>query len=237
MSRRIVLASTIAGAIVCALAAPADAHVSVDPPSAPKGATVRLSFLVPNEEPRATVTKLQILFPTPPETPIPGVAVGQKPGWTSKVTKKHLAKAIVTDDGTITDVVGEIDWVALSPAAAIKPGEFGDFSIDADGLPADESEVVFKAVQTYSNGDVTRWIDPVTPNGPEAVHPTPILELTSPAGATTPTTGASSPDTTAIAATATKDNSARALGIIGIALGAVALLFATGALMRRRRAA
>jgi uncharacterized protein YcnI len=233
MSRRIVLASTIAGVIVCAFAAPAFAHVTVDPPSAPQGATVRLSFLVPNEEPRATVTKLQILFPTPPETPIPGVAVGQKPGWRATVTKKHLAKAIVTDDGTITDVVGEIDWVA-TPAAAVKPGEFGEFTIDADGLPDDETEVVFKAIQTYSNGVVTRWIDPVTPNGPEAVHPTPILELTKPADATTPTTSA--PVTTPIASDTAKDNSARALGIIGIALGAVALLFATGALMRRRAA-
>jgi uncharacterized protein len=235
MSRRIVLASALTGAMVCALAAPAAAHVTVDPPSAPKGATVRLSFLVPNEEPKATVTKLQILFPTPPETPIPGVAVGQKPGWTSKVTKKHLAKAIVSPDGTITDVVSEIDWVASTPTAAVKPGEFGEFTIDADGLPADESAVVFKAIQTYSNGAVTRWIDPVTPNGPEAVHPTPILELTGPAGATTPTT--SSPGATPIVSTTTKDNSARALGIIGIAVGAVALLFATGALMRRRRAA
>jgi uncharacterized protein YcnI len=235
MSRRIVLASTVAGAIVCALAAPAAAHVTVDPPSAPQGATVKLSFLVPNEEPKATVTKLQILFPTPPDTPIPGVAVGQKPGWKSTVTKKHLAKAIVTDDGTITDVVGEIDWVASTPAAAITPGDFGEFTIDADGLPDNETEVVFKAIQTYSNGVVTRWIDPVTPNGPEAPHPTPILELTKPAGATTPTT--SSPGTTPIVSSTAKDNSARALGIIGIALGAVALLFATGALMRRRRAA
>src|SRR6266550_3060816 len=171
MGRRIVLASTVAGAIVCALAAPAAAHVSVDPPSAPQGATVRLSFLVPNEEPKATVTKLQVLFPTPPETPIPGVAVGQKPGWRTTVTKKHLAQAIVTDDGTITDVVGEIDWVASTPSAAVKPGEFGEFTIDADGLPDDETEVVFKAIQTYSNGVITRWIDPVTPNGPEAPHP------------------------------------------------------------------
>jgi len=196
---------------------------------------VKLSFLVPNEEPRATVTKVQVLFPAPPDTPIPGVAVGQKPGWRSTVRKQHLAQPIVTDDGSISDVVSQIDWVATTPAAAVRPGEFGEFSIDADGLPDDENEVVFKAVQTYSNGVITRWIDPVTPNGPEAPHPTPILELTKPAGATTPTT--SSPDTNPIVAATAKDNSARALGIIGIALGAVALLFATGALMRRRRAA
>jgi hypothetical protein len=74
----------------------------------------------------------------------------------------------------------------------------------------------------------------VTPNGPEADHPTPILELTDPGGAATPTTSEPPSGNAAIVAAA-NDDSARALGIIGIALGAVALLFATAALMRRRR--
>lgn len=237
MVRRIVLASAMAGAIVCSLASAADAHVSIDPPSAPQGSTVKLSFLVPNEENKATVTKVQIAFPTPPEAPIPGVAVAQKPGWRSTVTTKHLAKPVTTDDGTISDIVSEIDWVAITPASAVKPGEFGEFSIDADGLP-DAKQVVFKAVQTYSTGTIVRWIDPVT-GGTEPEHPTPILELTAPAGSdTTPTTSSVSTGGAAtVISTSTKDNSARALGIIGIALGAVALVFATGALLRRRRAA
>jgi hypothetical protein len=44
-------------------------------------------------------------------------------------------------------------------------------------------------------------------------------------------------DATTVIASSTKDNSARALGVIGIALGAVALVFATGALIRKRRSA
>ena len=238
MSRRIVLASALAGAIVCVLAAPAAAHVTIDPPSAPQGSTVKLSFLVPNEEKTATVTKVQILFPAPPEAPIPNVSVGQKPGWKTTVTNKHLAKAIVTDDGSIVDIVSEIDWVALTPAAAVRPGEFGEFTIDADGLP-NATQVVFKAVQTYSNNHVVRWIDPVTPGGTEPANPTPILELTPPTSSdtSTPTSSVSTGGAATIVSTTTKDNSARALGAIGIALGAVALVFATGALVRRRRAA
>ena len=238
MSRRFVRASALAGAIVCLAATPAAAHGSIDPPSAPQGSTVKLSFIVPNEEDTATVNKVQIAFPTPPDTPIPGVSVGQKPGWRTTVTTKHLATPIQTDDGTISDVVSEIDWVALTPANAIKPGEFGEFTVDADGLPDDEDQVVFKALQTYSNRQVVRWIDPVTPGGEAPEHPTPILELTAPDGGTeTPTTSSvSTGDAATIVATTTKDNSARALGIIGIALGAVALVGATGALLRKRRA-
>jgi uncharacterized protein YcnI len=238
MSKRIAVVSALAGAFLFALASSADAHVTISPASAPQGSTTKLSFLVPNEEAKATVTKVQIAFPIPPDTPIPGVAVGQKPGWRSTVRTTHLTKPITTDDGTISDIVSEIDWVATTPASAVKPGEFGEFVIDADGLPDKESQVVFKAVQTYSNGNVVRWIDPVTPGGQEPEHPTPILELTAPGnGSTATTTPVSTGGATTVIATTTKDNSARALGVIGIALGAVALVLATGALIRKRRAA
>ena len=236
MSKRIAAAAAVAGAIVCAFAAPAAAHVTIDPPSAPKGGTVRLSFLAPNEEANAKMTELQVAFPTPPDTPIPAVSVEAKTGWTITVRTLKLTKPIVTDDGTIDTVVSEIDWKADRPANGIAKEQFGEFTIDADGLPTNESQVVFKAIQTYSNGDVVRWIDPVTATGPPAANPTPILELTNPAGGGTPTTSGAPASTNAVATASAKDNSARALGIIGIALGAVALLFATGALMRKRRA-
>jgi uncharacterized protein len=241
MSRRFVRASALAGAIVCLVATPAAAHVSIDPPSAPRGSTVKLSFIVPNEEDTATVNRVQIAFPTPPDAPIAGVSVGQKPGWRSTITTRRHAEPIQTDDGSISEIVSVIDWIALTPANAIKPGEFGEFTIDADGLPDDADQVVFKAIQTYSNRQVVRWIDPVTPGGEEPAHPTPALELTAPENGghdeTPPTSSVSTGDaTTILSTTATKDNSARALGVIGIALGAVALVGATGALARKRRA-
>jgi uncharacterized protein YcnI len=239
MSKRITVVSALAGAFLFALASTADAHVSISPASAPQGSTTKLSFLVPNEQAKATVTKVQIAFPVPPDTPIPGVAVGQKPGWRSTVKTTHLSKPITTDDGTISDIVSEIDWVAITPASAVRPGQFGEFTIDADGLPDRENQVVFKAVQTYSDGTVTRWIDPVTAGGEQPEHPTPILELTKPdsgGSGTATTTPVSTGDATAVVAGSTKDNSARALGAIAIALGAVALVLATGALLRKRRA-
>jgi len=237
MRKRILFASALVGVIVCALAVPASAHVTVDPSSAPRGGTVKLSFLAPNEEPTAKMTELQISLPTPPQTPIATVSVEAKPGWTVRVTTTKLAKPLVTADGTVSEIVSQVDWKAKTGPDTIAPQQFGEFTIDADGLPDQGNQVVFKAIQTYSNGKVVRWIDPVTPGGPEAEHPTPILELTNPAGDATATTAPpSSGGTAPSVSAATKDNSARALGIIAIVLGAVALLFATGALMRKRRA-
>src|SRR5882757_6577801 len=126
MGKRIAVTAVITGAIVCALAAPAAAHVTVDPPSAPQGSTVKLSFLVPNEEPTARVTDVQIAFPIPPQTPIPTVVVGQKPGWTVKVTTQKLTQPLVTDDGSISEVVARIEWKAKTAADAIAPEQFGE---------------------------------------------------------------------------------------------------------------
>jgi len=238
MHRRFIVAGAIVGTVVCAFAGPASAHVTIDPPSVPKGSTVKLSFEVPNESATLKTTKVQIVFPAEPAV-IPGVSVLAKPGWKFNVVTTKLAKPITTDDGTIDEVVGSITWTANSPADAIGDGEFGEFTVDADGIPEDADQLVFKAVQTYSDGSVTRWVDPVTAGGPEADHPTPILKLTAPEGeasATTPTTAASTGGGTTVVSTSTKDNSARALGLVGMVLGAAALLFGTSALMKKRKA-
>ena len=229
MRKSLVVAALVV-TVVLGWAGVASAHVTVDPPSAPQGGTVKLSFLAPNEEPPATVTELQIFFPVPPETPIPTVTVEPKPGWTFHLTNLHLAKPIVTDDGSIAQIVSEIDWKAENPAAAIGANEFGEFTIDADGLPDHGSQVVFKALQTYSNGQIVRWIDPETPGQPEPAHPTPILELTNPNGS-----AGSAATSTATATTSTKDSTARAIAIAALIVGVIALLGIALLLFRRRR--
>jgi hypothetical protein len=96
----------------------------------------------------------------------------------------------------VTRAVAEIIWTADSPAAAIKPGEFDEFNVSAGPLPTTPT-MEFKALQTYSNGDIVRWIDPSTPGQAEPEHPAPVLTL-APAGAATsdptPATSASSGD-------------------------------------------
>jgi len=236
MKRRILVGVACVGAIVCGTAAPAFAHVTIDPPSVPQGSTSKLSILVPDELSPATTTEVQVFLPTAPNA-IHAVAVEAKPGWRYTISKKHLAKPITTADGTINEVVDAIDWKATTPAAAIRPDEFGEFTINADGIPSGTSQLVFKAIQTYSDGTVVRWIDPVSAGGPAADHPTPILTLTPPqsGGSVTTTTVTPSTSGTTIISN-TKDNSARALAAVAMVLGAVALLAATGALIRRRRA-
>jgi uncharacterized protein len=241
MIRRLIVAGAVVLTATGALAAPAAAHVTIEPPSAPKGSTTQLSFIVPNESATARTNRVQVYFPTAPDA-IPAVSVQALDGWHFSIRKQRLESPIVTDDGSINEVVASITWVANNASTAIGPDEYAAFSINAEGLPEDTDEVAFRVVQGYTDGSSVRWIDPVSETGPEAEFPTPVLELTdepSPDDGTTATTEPlnSDEDTAGgVITVSAQDDNARALAVIGIVVGGVALVAATGALMRRRRA-
>ncbi len=52
------------------------------------------------------------------------------------------------------------------------------FTVLAGTLPSASNQLVFKALQTYSDGTVISWIDPIVEGAPAPDHPTPILKLT-----------------------------------------------------------
>ena len=96
------------------------------------------------------------------------------PGWTTKVTKTKLAKPVTTDEGDkITEQVSTITWTGNGSAGKIGPGQFQDFGLSV-ALPDEPGKsLTFKALQTYSNGEVVRWI-----GAPDAEEPAPQVQLT-----------------------------------------------------------
>ena len=239
MLRKLTFAGIVA-ALVVGWAVPAWAHVTVAPESAPKGGEdQQITFRVPSEEDSPT-TKVQIALPTDP--PLVGVLAQPVAGWKVAVTTQHLAKAIQTDDGPVSDIVNQVTWTADDAASGVQPDQFQGFQILVGSLPDEGDQVVFKAVQTYANGDVVNWVDPVTPGGPEAEHPTPILTLTagegSASGSETTTTVATNGAASGAVKTA-KDNAdtAKTIGIIAIVFSVLALIgVAIGFAMRRKPA-
>jgi uncharacterized protein YcnI len=232
MSRRIVFGGLVL-ALVGLMAAPAWAHVTIAPDSADQGATdVEIAFRVPNEEATNT-TKIQIAIPT--DHPLLGVLAQPVPGWTAKVTTVKFKTPVHTDDGDVTDAVSEVDWTANTTADGVAQGDYQRFQIIVGQLP-ETSGIVFKAVQTYANGDVVRWIE----TGDAAEHPAPVMTLTKPGAAATPTSQPTTTPTTPTATASTVKKSdvdtARTFGIIGIVVGALGLLVAGAALASRRKA-
>ena len=219
--RNTLLASTALAAALLAAPAVADAHVTLQPKQAPAGGFVRLDVRVPNERDDANTTKVDVKFP-------PGFAEAsyQKvPGWTVKVTKAKLAKPIQTDDGAVTEGVSRITWTADSTADGIPPGAFQDFglSVQVPGKAGDT--LTFKALQTYSNGTVVRWI------GPEGSDtPAPTVQVTAAGGA------AATPAATATPAKAS-GGSSNGLAITALIVAALGLITGVAALSSRRGAA
>ncbi|MEY9870733.1 uncharacterized protein YcnI [Streptacidiphilus sp. MAP12-33] len=220
--RRLAVPAALAAGGVLLLAGPASAHVTVQPDAATAGAADQVfAFRVPNESDTASTVKVDVYFP--PTYPIASALVGAVPGWTSEVKTTKLAQPIQTDDGPVTDAVSEIIWTG----GKIAPGQYQDFTVDFGQLPKDARQLVFKTLQTYSDGSVVRWIDaPATSGGTEPQHPAPTLNLTAAASDTgsagstdAKASGGSGQATVAASSTSDSDTAARVLGGVGVAVG------------------
>jgi periplasmic copper chaperone A len=218
MLRRFALAVAFACTFVVLDAAVAAAHVTVSPPAIPQGTDdVILTFRVPNESATAVVDGLRIHFPL--DHPIVLLNPEAGSGWQVAVHKTALPKPVTTDDGTFTSTVSEIDWTGGS----IPVGQFGEFNILAQGIPTGTPALVFKAIQSYSDGTVVSWIQVPTRAVPDPPHPAPTITLTAPGGgapsATTTTAGpAQSATQTAVATGGTNWQSIAALILAALAL-------------------
>jgi uncharacterized protein YcnI len=199
----------------------AGAHVTVRPGSVPAGSKdVELAFRVPDERDNASTVGLQVFFPT--DLPVLGVNVLPVPGWSWRVETAHLPTPVQTDDGPVSQVVRDVAWSAT--AGGIGPGQYGEFTVLAGAVPSRAGRVAFKALQTYSSGEVVRWIEVPSSHDPSPSMPAPVLTLTPgtssvPVGASS--SGAGTDDALSIAA----------LVVAVVALGGVAV-----GLRRSRRA-
>ena len=223
---RTAIVSIIAAAGTALLALPASAHVTVSPGSAQSGSAAVLTFHVPNEEATADTTQVDIQIPT--DHPIAQLLVQPVQGWTISVKTVTLAKPLVTDDGQFNQAVSEVIW----SGGKVAPGQFQDFSVSADPLPDGVAQLAFKAIQTYSNGDVVRWIDLPQAGQPEPDHPAAVLTLTAGTAAGSGSGSAAAPTVTAAASGS--DALARGVAFGGLACGLAALALAGFGWWRRR---
>jgi uncharacterized protein YcnI len=216
--RRAATVSAVAAAFVLGLAGPAAAHVTVNPSTATQGGYTKVAFRVPNESDTASTTKLEVNLPA--ESPIGSVSVKPVPGWTAVAEKSKLATPVKVHDSEITEAVTKITWTAAA-GSEIKPGTFQEFDVSLGPLPATD-QIVFKALQTYSDGAVVRWIDEPTTDGTEPESPAPVLKLAA-ASAATPSAAAPAPTTEAAAEEGDSGNGT-AFGIAGLVAGLAGLI-------------
>ncbi|MEV7032472.1 YcnI family protein [Streptomyces sp. NPDC093272] len=233
---RLAAVTAVAGTAVLAVSSPAFAHVSVQPEgTAAKGGYAVIDFKVPNERDNASTTKVEVTFPA--DHPLASVMPQPMAGWKIEVTKAKLAKPMEMHGEKISEAVTKVTWTAEDKG--VEPGYFQKFPLSVGALPENTDELVFKAIQTYSNKEVVRWIEVQQKGQEEPENPAPTLALSAAADdhhATAAEDTAAKTETTASddsGATGGSDTTARVLGVVGIVVGAAGVAY--GALAGRRR--
>jgi uncharacterized protein YcnI len=202
------VATVVAGAVLAvgALAGPAFAHVQVEAtPGSPGATDATLKIMAAGESGTAGTSKLDVV--ADPAIPADQVTVVSGPtGWT-------LAPG--TDGG----------FTLSGPALA--KGADAEISLKVKTLP-NVPQVTFKVVQTYSDGQVVRWIELPGPDGKEPDNPAPVVKLT--AGAASAVSPKPANDDDADSAGAAKSGSLARTGAADrpLAAGAGLLLLAGG---------
>jgi uncharacterized protein YcnI len=241
---RLAATGAVTACAVVVLSSPAFAHVSVQPEgTAAKGGYAVIDFKVPNERDDASTTRLEVTFPT--DHPLASAMPEPMNGWKIKVTKAKLTKPLEVHGEKISEAVSKITWTA--DGKGVEPGYFQKFPVSVGALPEDTDELVFKALQTYSDNEVVRWIEVQKEGAQEPENPAPVLALSAASedghshGSTAEDASAESDDpktaeNTAAdtsASSAGSDITARVLGVVGIVVGALGVAY--GVLAGRRR--
>jgi uncharacterized protein YcnI len=225
MLRRVAACIAVAAVVFPSAAA---AHVTVNPGEWEAGGFARFDVRVPNERPNADTTEVTVQFPDG----LTFVSFQPKPGWKRTIEMETLAEPIEVFGEEITEQVASVTW----SGGVIKPGEFDEFGLSFRVPETPGESLLFPSLQTYSNGEVVRWVDP----DPEAETPAPQVAILPPPGdeaaaeeTTTEEAGAAGETTTeaeAVPAANTEDDGddstatvALILGIAGLAAGLIAL--------------
>ena len=225
MNRKTIIATVLAASL--AAPAAASAHVTMQPSEAPAGGFTVLNVRVPNESDSSGTRKVAVQMPDG----FTSASYQKVAGWTVKVTRGKAPKPIEVHGEQVADQVDTVTFTSRTKGADIGPGQFQDFPLSVripDGKAG--AKLTFKAVQTYRDRQVVRWI-----GAPDADSPAPQVTLTAAEAAHGAKHEAEAAP--AAASTAGDDGSGSdGLAIAAIAVGGLGLLAGLGAFAAARRA-
>src|ERR687895_1203147 len=208
-------------ALVAALitAQAAAAHVTLNPREWEAGGFARFSVRVPNESENADTTEVTVRFPQS----IISASFQPMPGWERSIEMEPLDQPIEEEGEQITEHIASVTWTG----GTIKPGEFQEFGISFRVPETPGEDLVLPAIQTYSNGEVVRWVGP-----PDSDEPAPIVTVREPAEEEEGGQPAASPQPPAASggSAASEDEGTSGLAVVALILGIAGLAAGLAAL-------
>lgn len=210
----------------------ASAHVSVTPDAPAEGASTQVTFRVPSESKTAGTTKIKVDLPT--ATPLTSVRVKPVPGWTAEIVRGPLPQPVTVDGATITEAPLSVTWTANDAQSQLTADQYQMFSMYVGRLPKSGTTVTLPVAQSYSDGSIRNWDDPVVEGQGEPQDPAPSFVTTAAAqGEGSHAATAADQATAPVASVNTEVPApgliwaALAAGLIGLAAG-VAAFFRAG---------
>lgn len=168
MYRARTIGAMVAVTAITLLCTPVAAHVSVEAGdgTAPDG-HAQLVLAMPNERSTTSTVKLELQFPT--DHPIATAEAADLDGWEVTVDERDLDEPMDVQGQEVTSAVDVVTWTATD--GGIGPDEEATFAVTIGPIPETAERLVFRALQTYDDGEVVRWID----DDPDSEHPAPVL--------------------------------------------------------------
>jgi uncharacterized protein YcnI len=200
----------------------AAAHVTLNPREWEAEGFARFAVRVPNERDGADTTRVTMKFPDQ----VLSASFQPVEGWRRTVKMARLDEPLEIEGERITEKIDTVTW----SGGRIRAGEFQEFGVSFQVPDEPGADLAFPSVQTYSNGEVVRWIGPE-----DADEPAPrvtVLEAQPEEGAAAEEEPAAT--ATPAPAAAEDDGGSDTLSIVALVVGAAGLLAGGLALIRGR---
>ena len=227
MIRKTLAGATMVITVIAGSTAVAYGHagIATTGPAGPDG-QVPVTLEVPNERSDSGTVKIELVFPASPR--IASAQASPVAGWTA-----------VVDQGA--GAVNRITWTG----GPLTGEDRVDLPVTLGPLPIGTQQVDFRALQTYQDGQVVRWIELPAPGGEEPEKPAPVLTVGADATSSVPTESSTTSSSTTVTTTprdeatsTTEDEGESSTGVtVAVIVGIVALgsVVAFVAWHRRRR--
>lgn len=159
-------------AALAALAAHAQAHITLEQAEAPAGSSYRATFKVGHGcEGGAATKEIAITLPEG----LRGAKPMPKPGWTLTTQRRPLKTPYDSHGKSVTDELAVVRWVADGEAHQLPDAWYDEFVLRTS-LPAEPGELAFAVRQVCTQGE-WNWAELPTAANPKPRAPAVRLKV------------------------------------------------------------